>query len=367
MQPLIAKLENSARNGLHSVMGMLELLAQGPLTTSQREYLSVCRSSTDRVLRTIQNVVELLSTENEVSLASEFDLQKLLAEIAGITKILAERKGLEFTFELRLSGIQRALGDRASIEDVLLRLIENAVGFTERGAIRLIAATTSDDTNAIHAEFEIHDTGPGIPAAVLSRASEPITPDSAGLGFGLPVAYKLVRKMRGSLSISSKEGIGTRASISLPLKIAAIHTTSETPAVSSSGASEKPREILVAEDSDDSYYVLEAYLQGQPYRLSRAIDGMRAVEMFKAARFDLVLLDVHMPTMDGYSAAHAMRFWETGQSRARLPIIILSSDSPANQIGRGARAGCSAYLTKPVSRAALLNVLNRYTRSAAVI
>jgi len=118
--------------------------------------------------------------------------------------------------------------------------------------------------------------------------------------------------------------------------------------------------ILIAEDSDRSYYVLESYLEGEPHRLTRAQDGATAVERFKTGGYDLVLMDVHMPVMDGYAAARAIREWETTDGRARVPIVVLSSDSPETQRENGARVGCSGYITKPASKVAVLSALKRF-------
>jgi len=363
MEQLIAKLENDAKNELHSVMGMLELIAEGPLSQLQYDYLRSCRSSADRLLRKIQNVSEYVGPENEKFQTCEFDLQEVAAGVTSLMEMQAQRKGLRLTYETRLSTPRRFAGERDRIQDILFRLLDNAIRFTEHGQVQLIATDAPQVSTSIAVQFEVCDTGPGISEDTIARVSNPPSEFLAGHGLGLPIVRKLVLAMGGELSIGSREGGGSCVSVSLPLKVVSASTVpraTESGRVEGDQGSAAPLNILVAEDSDDSYFVLESYLRGQHYQLTRAVDGTRAIELFKTGHFDLVMMDVHMPGTDGYSATRAIREWETGGTRARVPIVILSSDSPRTQIQNGARLGCSGYLTKPVSKVTLLKVLRRY-------
>jgi CheY-like chemotaxis protein len=363
MDWLTAKLENDGRNELHSVMGMLELIAEGPLTPSQSNYLGACRSSADRLLRTIQNVSMLMSQETkEEGEISDFDLQEIVGGVTSLMAVIAKRKGLSLACEIPTNVPRRVAGDRKRLEDILFRLLDNAVRFTDRGLVQVLVSAIPEESK-IWIQFDICDTGPGIPTDIIASLTGPISEEIVWQGLGLPIVRKVVAGMGGKLSIGSQERGGARVTVSLPFikpanlsPIEYCDTEEEDPKV------DLPLSILVAEDSDDSYYVLEAYL-GEHHRLTRALDGMHAIEMFKTGHYDLVFMDIHMPGVDGYSATRAIREWESQGTRARIPIVVLSSDSPKTQIHHGAKAGCSAYLTKPVSRAALFAVLNRYCRA----
>ena len=368
MEQLVAQLENDARNELHSVMGMLELIAEGPLTQLQYDYLRACRSGADRVLRTVQNVSEFLSPESEQAQVCDFDLHQAVASVTSLMETLAQIKGLTFTCEIRLSTPLWVAGDRDRIQDILFRLLDHAIRVTNQGQVQMIVTRSSGDSTGIGVQFDVCDTGPEISADTIAGILGPSPENLARHGLGLLIARKLARAMGGELSIGARAGGGSCVSVSLPFEAAPSPATpggTEPEPVDVDQGPAVPLNILVAEDSDDSYYVLESYLQGQPYQLTRALDGTRAIEQFKTGRFDLVLMDVHMPGTDGYCATRAIREWETTATRARIPIVVLSSDSPRTQIQNGARVGCSGYLTKPVSKAALLKVLSRYAGTGA--
>jgi CheY-like chemotaxis protein len=362
MDWLMAKLENDARNELHSMLGMLELIAEGPLAPSQSNYLRACRSSADHLLRTIQNVSMLLGEETKEGPFSDFDLQETVGGVTGLMEAIAERKGLRLACEISADVPCRVAGDRERLEDILFRLLNNAVRFTDRGLVQLIVRNAPQDAkNWI--QFDICDTGPGIPPDVIRSLTTPVSEESAWQGLGLRIVRKLAAGMGGRLSIGSDEHGGARVTVSLPFtEQADLGPIEDRETGEEDQKVDVSLNILVAEDSDDSYYLLEAHL-GEHHRLTRSVDGTHAIEMFKTGHYDLVFMDVHMPGVDGYSATRAMREWESSGTRARIPIVILSSDSPKTQIHHGAKAGCSGYLTKPVSKAALLKVLNRYGRA----
>lgn len=362
MDWVIAKLESDARNELHSVMGMLELIAEGPLAPSQSNYLRACRSSADRLLRTIQNVSVLVGQETGEGPISDFGIQETVLGVTSLMQAVAERKGLSLLCEISADVPGRVAGDRERLEDVLFRLLDNAVKFTDRGLVQLhVSAVPKDAKTWIR--FDICDTGPGIPPEVVASLTNPVSRVCTWPGFGLPVVRKLVDAMGGQLSIGSHERGGARVSVSLPFVAPSVPSPVNHPDTRKEDQkSDVPLSILVAEDSDDSFYVLEALL-GDRHRLDRAVDGMQAIQMFKNGEYDLVFMDIHMPGLDGYSATRAIREWESGGPRARIPIVVLSSDSPKTQMHHGAKAGCSAYLAKPVSKAALLSILKRYGRA----
>jgi CheY-like chemotaxis protein len=341
-------------------MGMLELIAEGPLGPSQSNYLRACRSSADRLLRTIQNVSVLLSQESIEGHISDFNLQETVQGVTGLMEVLAQRKGLDLACEIPTSAPSRVAGDREHLEDILFRLLDNAVRFTDHGRVQVLVSAIPENPNWI--QFDISDTGPGIPPHIVASLTGPISKETVWQGLGLPIVYKLVAGMGGTLKIGSHEPGGACASVCLPFVEPADPRPIENQTGEKDPRTALPLNILVAEDSDDSYYVLEAYL-GEHLRLTRAVDGAQAIERFKAGHYDLVFMDIHMPGVDGYAATRAIRQWESRGTRARIPIVVLSSDSPKTQMHHGAKAGCSAYLTKPVSKAALLTVLKRYGRT----
>ena len=363
-QRLIANLECDARNELHSIMGMLELIAEGSLSDLQYERLRACKSSADRLLRSIQNVHQLVCAETVIPQRAQVDLRAVVADTAGLMEEVARRKGLTFNAELCPGTPALVTADRRCIDDILVRLIDNAIRFTDQGWIDLIVKGCANFAVTPRIEFVVCDSGPGIPEETITRVMNPFAPDHLEGGLGLPIIHQLVQGMGGELSIGRNDGGGSRVIVSLPFQAP---NTCESPELNGADcvpgqSSESGRllNILVAEDSDHSYYVIESYLQEEGHRLTRAQNGANAVDMFKTGAYDLVLMDVHMPVMDGYDATRAIREWETTDGRARVPIVVLSSDSQQTQRQNGAKAGCSGYITKPASKAAVLNSLKRF-------
>jgi CheY-like chemotaxis protein len=367
MQRMIAKLERDARNEIHSIMGMLELVADGPLTDLQYQHLRACRSSAHHLLRSVQNIYQLICAETSEPTLSNFDLQHFVADIVGLMEDLAKREGLSFKVEIRAGTPARVTGDRHRLENILVRLIDNAIKFTDKGWIQLIVAKCENYSDSSCIEFIVCDSGRGIPQDTITRVLDPAALELGDNGLGIAIVHQLVSAIGGELSISPQDGGGSRVTVSLPFATLddpaspipsdADHTQRQT------GEPVRPLNILIAEDSEQSYYVIESYLDGQGYRLTRAQNGASAVEKFKNGGYDLVLMDVHMPVMDGYAATRAIREWETTDGRARVPIVVLSSDSAEIQRENGAKAGCSGYITKPASKAAVLRCLKRFERT----
>jgi CheY-like chemotaxis protein len=364
MQRVIAKLDGDIRNEMHSLMAMLELIAEGPLTDAQYEHLRTCKSSADRLLRSVETVCQFVCPDTSEPELSEIDLHEFITSMAGVMQQLAQPKGLSLTAEIRPGTPARVTGDCHRLEDILVRLIDNSIRSADHGSIQLIVTKGEDDSDRSRIDFIVCDEGRWTSEDLIAHALDSTTPDLEYHGLGLAIVQQLVRGMGGGISIDRQDGEGSRVTVSLPFKAL---DGSAGPALSGAKDIEnpswepvRPLNILVAEDSDQSYYVIESYLEGQGCQLSRALDGASAVEQFKTGRYDLVLMDIHMPVMNGYAATRAIRDWETTDGRARVPIVVLSSDSPATQRENGAKAGCSGYITKPASKAAVLASLRRF-------
>jgi len=361
MEQLISKLRTDAHNTAHSVLGMLELIAEDPLSRRQREYVHVCRSSIDNLLRTVEDIGELVHPDTLAIEQADFDLQEAVSAVAGLMESLARKKGLGFDFALRGVGPMWVAGDKTRVEDLLVRLLDSVIRGTHRGTVCLSCAYAAPDGGRPSMEFTISGAGAeetGDSASATARAGL----DSGGLD--LPIARQVVRNMGGTISVEVSDGVPHAIRIVIPFDRAdaARQMPSSDPAPETTPAAShvRPLDLLVAEDSDDSYILLEAYLRDQGHRLTRAADGAQAIELFKAQPFDMVFMDIRMPIVDGYAATKAMRDWETEAGHGRTPIVVLSAEETATQKRMGATVGCTAYLRKPVSKHTLLAAIGHY-------
>ena len=349
MERLLSRLANDMRQTLHHVVGLLELTAEEPLSLAQLQNLSRCRASADQLLRTAADVSELASSEPLPPLTAPFGLACAIAEVIDVMRLLAERKGLELSCSLDSNIPDVVAADKDTIQDILRRLLNNSIRFTEGGSIALSVKASAVEANSVVLLFEITDTGPGMPAEVLAANCEPEeAPLSAGLG--LPMVRRRVSDAGGQFTIVDSTSEGTTVRISMPVCCVpdggVIATPQPRDAASSLDAS-SPLKLLVVEDSDESFALFHAYVNGQGHRLSRAHNGAVGVEMVKSGDYDLIVMDVNMPVMDGYAATRPIREWETASGRTRLPILLLSADDAARQMRLGAPVGCSGYITKP--------------------
>jgi CheY-like chemotaxis protein len=240
-------------------------------------------------------------------------------------------------------------GDGRLLQDLLRRAIESAMRTAPWGKIQMTAKAAGEQALA----FEITATAADTPVSEVEFAAS----DGLGAALGLSIVRKRLGLLGGHLTTAVEDGRATLL-MTIPYHSA------------SSGANEgaevgAPLNLLIAEDSDDSYLLIEAYLANEGHQLSRALDGAQALEMAKSGNYDFIVMDVKMPVMDGYTATRLIREWETEQGRARLPILLLSAEEAARQMRIGATAGCSGYLTKPATKAQVLAALSYYARPEA--
>jgi CheY-like chemotaxis protein/HPt (histidine-containing phosphotransfer) domain-containing protein len=246
---------------------------------------------------------------------------------------------------------------------VLLNLLGNAIKFTQSGSVRLRVVENGDVPGALC--FSVTDTGIGIAADKLGQVFERFTQaDSSttrrfgGSGLGLTICRRLVELMSGRIWVESRVDHGSLFSFAIPFEVS---TFPVPPVVARSGAAlatELPRlRILMAEDSADNVELVLAYLEGTPFEVEVAENGLVACQMLEQQRFDLVLMDRQMPVMDGLTATRTIRAWETSQGRVPTPIIALTASAFMSDRETCLSAGCTAYLTKPIRQDVLLQAI----------
>jgi CheY-like chemotaxis protein len=246
-------------------------------------------------------------------------------------------------------------GNARLLQDLLRRTIETAARMAPGGEVKLHVKAAGEDAFA----FEVTASAAG------GALSDPefATADGLGSVLALSIVRKRLDRLGGELT-TEVEGNHATLRMTIPFRSAAgpdpgWDDASGTRWAEDAGA---PLNLLIAEDSDDSYFLLEAYLATEGHKLTRALDGAQALELAKSGRYDFIVMDIKMPVMDGYTATRLIREWETEQGRARLPILLLSAEEAARQMRIGANAGCSGYLTKPATKAQVLAALSYYAR-----
>jgi signal transduction histidine kinase/AmiR/NasT family two-component response regulator len=358
----LATMSHEIRTPLNGVLGMTQaLVADQSLTHGQRAKLQTIRKSSEALLAILNDVLDLSKIEaGKLELEQiEFDLDEIARDAHTTFKTLAAQKGLAFRLAVEPTATGRCLGDPTRVRQVLFNVISNALKFTERGEISVaIKRTSTGDVGII-----VADTGIGIDAAHLDRifgkfeqAEASSTRRYGGSGLGLTICRDLCDLMGGSITAKSEPGRGTSFLITLPLPKATgrrVAAAAEPPAAAHRSMNTGELRVLAAEDNPVNQLVLKALLAPAGIEPVIVENGALAVEAWAAQHFDLILMDIQMPQMDGMEASRTIRAEEARTGRGRIPIIALTANAMAHQVAEYAGAGMDAHVAKPVDVAKL--------------
>jgi PAS domain S-box-containing protein len=373
----LASMSHEIRTPMNAIMGIADLLAKTILTPEQDKYVQIFRRSGDNLLNLINDILDLSKVE-----ASQLDLEKTgfslgdhLEKVIEMVAPRAAEKGLTLRCDIAPGVANDLVGDPTRLRQVLLNLLGNAIKFTEAGSVVLKVEADRNCAVPTALRFTVSDTGIGIADHKLARIFERFTQaDSSttrrfgGSGLGLTISKRLVELMGGRIWVTSEIGRGSVFAFAVPFEIwAAVNRPVSAPADADSEAPLPALRILMAEDSPDNCTIALAYLADTPYRIDIAENGVVACEMFRAGRYDLVLMDRQMPAMDGLTATRTLRAWEKANSRPPTPIIALTASALKGDRETCLAAGCTAYLTKPIKQDVLRQAIRDYSQVEPIV
>jgi CheY-like chemotaxis protein/anti-sigma regulatory factor (Ser/Thr protein kinase) len=334
--------------------------------------VAVFRRAGESLLTLVNDLLDLSKIESgrfELE-RTEFDLHDVVKRSVELIAPKATAKGVELLTRISANLHMWLAGDPVRLQQVLTNLLGNAVKFTSAGQI-VLAVQAHESGQPGWIDVAVSDTGIGIPPDRLEvifddfkQAESSTARKYGGTGLGLGISRRLVACMGGELMVTSKVGEGSTFRFTAKLD-AAVEPASppDRPAPVKEIPTSAPQDrlrLLIAEDSSVNSFLLRAYLKDGAYATTFAEDGKQAVDAFQSGQFDLILMDMEMPVMDGLAATSAIRAFEREQGRTRTAIVSLTANALQSEIDAMRNAGCDAHLSKPISRKDLLAAVERY-------
>jgi signal transduction histidine kinase/CheY-like chemotaxis protein/integral membrane sensor domain MASE1/HPt (histidine-containing phosphotransfer) domain-containing protein len=363
----LANMTHELRTPLNSIIGFAGLLAKGSgLKSKDRRYVEIIDGSSQSLLALVNDILDLSSLESGsvVLHPAPFSLPQLVERVAASFSLISQEKDLTLKIEKGNAVAPGHFGDEMRIRQVLVNLVNNAVKFTSKGGMTIALSAEEPSDSMQHLRIEVRDTGIGIAPDKLkvlfgrfSQADASIHSRFGGTGLGLAISKRLIELMGGTIGVESVEGKGTTLWLTLSLPCvdpaASVHKLpAKGPAPQSGG-----RHILVVDDVDLNRELVASLLTPFGYIVHQATDGAEAMTAVASTDYDLVLMDVQMPGMDGLTATRAIREVER---LTKLPIVAMTAQALPNQITACHEAGMNDYLAKPITSAALLAAIEKW-------
>ena len=355
----LSTMSHEIRTPMNGMLGMIQLLEKSALSPPQRDQLTVLHDATDALLETFDHVLQYgcLVEGGYISDDSHFSLQRLLNNLITLMTPEAHRKGLNLVLEKDPSVADARFGAAGSLRQILTNFLANAIKFTDSGSVRLSVRPLGCDSQRLR--FEVRDTGIGIKPELhqqifdrFSQADETITRRFGGTGLGLTICKELAAALGGEIGLTSSPGSGSLFWLELPLITQALPQVDVTPTPEPC----PPKRILLVEDVVINQQVVIGLLAQHQHRVTLASDGQQALQISQQQRFDLILMDMHLPGINGLEVSRRIK--EDADSINRdTPIAALTASVRPEDIHRYLDAGLSHVIAKPIREDKLLDVV----------
>jgi signal transduction histidine kinase/ActR/RegA family two-component response regulator len=365
----LSTMSHEIRTPINGVIGIANLLKDENLTVQQREYVDVLHFSANHLLSLVSDILDFSKIETgKVDFeTNSFDLNHVSSAVYQLHKLHADEKKLEFIYLPDPSLKQSIYGDQVRLNQVLTNLIGNAIKFTEKGTVFFSYKILAETINNCTIEFKIKDTGIGIKAEEqasvfdgFSQANRNISREFGGTGLGLTICKKLVELQGGKINMLSEYGKGSEFTFYISFeKHAFTSINSEAPIIASNANKLIGMKVLVAEDNNINILVIKRFLEKWGISYKIAMNGREGVELATTESFDLILMDLHMPEMDGEDATKIIRS-NSDEKINRIPIVALTANASTDTQKKLLDNGFNNYISKPFNPENLFKILKKY-------
>ncbi len=379
----LANMSHDIRTPMNGIIGMTGLALDTELTPEQHTYLKNVKISADSLLGLLNDILDFSKIEAGQLLfeSNDFNLHEMLEAIIAMMTFAAQEKGLALTLDVSDELPVFVKGDELRLKQILVNLIGNSIKFTEKGSVTLRIRHENRDDNSLRLDFMVIDTGVGIPANRqetifdhFAQADSSTTRKYGGSGLGLAISRQLVEMMEGEIRLESEEGQGTTVHFTVVLESG--KETNKMRQHEYALPATQELDILVVDDNIMNCQLARMVLEQDSHRIVTAQDGLKSLQLMAKGRFDLILMDVQMPVMNGLITSKAIRAAENGEDLSRfelsgslakelaeqcrgkrIPIVALTANAMAGDKEQCLNAGMDSYLTKPFDPAKIREII----------
>ena len=364
-EQFLANISHEIRTPINGIAGIAGLLSKNQNPEEREMYLNAIRHSSENLKVIINDILDLAAIDSGKLKFEKiaFNLKDLLPSLISTFTYQAREKNLALHYTIDESLNKILLGDPVRLNQVLINLISNAVKFTHTGAIHVARQMEKLHKGVCHVRISVKDTGVGIPAEKLntifesfSQADESVTRRYGGSGLGLTIARQLVELQNGRIEVQSQEHIGSTFTVHIPYAVGSTKVSKQTPHIASHvDVTTRNVRVLLVEDNDINRLYAKSILQTWKCNTDIAENGLIAIEKLKSNSYDVILMDVQMPVMDGYEATKAIRMMP--QPTGNTPIVALTANATKIDVEKCLVAGMNDYLSKPFTPEDLYEML----------